>query len=248
MNLQSLETPSLVLDVERMQGNAERLAKRVSELGARLRPHIKTHKCIEVARIQNGGRAGPITVSTLAEARAFVAHGFTDITYAVPIEPGKFPAAIEIAKSCERLSLLTDDAEIPLLLNDAAQMAGVSLDLVVKIDCGYHRCGVEPDSSAALKIPRLICGLGNLRFAGILTHAGHSYLCHTKDERLGVARHERDVMVELAARLRQSGIEVPVVSIGSTPTITAVDHLNSYWKEMRSLTAGQFRGGGSGSL
>src|SRR6266498_513192 len=226
MNLQSLETPSLVLDVERMQQNADRLGKRISELGARLRPHIKTHKCIEVARIQNRGHAGPITVSTLAEARAFMANGFTDITYAVPIEPGKFCATIEIAKRIERLSLLTDDPEIPPQLNESCRRAGVSLDLFLKVDCGYHRCGVALDSNEAIQIPQQISALGNLRFAGILTHAGHSYLCRTEEERLAIAKQERDVMLELAGQLRNSGIAVPVVSIGSTPTITAVDHLN----------------------
>src|SRR2546427_12907483 len=121
MDLETLSTPSLVLDVSRVKRNADRIGGWVRELGARLRPHIKTHKCIEVARIQTAGHSGAITVSTLAEARAFAANGFHDITYAVPIEPGKFAAAIEIAKSCEALNLITDDKRIPLLLNDAAK-------------------------------------------------------------------------------------------------------------------------------
>src|SRR3989442_645409 len=123
MDFETLPTPSLVLDVGRVKRNADRIGRRVRELGARLRPHIKTHKCIEVALIQ--------------------------------------------------------------------------------ISC-----------------------LSNLRFAGILTHAGQSYHCGTREERLAVARHERDAMVEVAGRLRQSGIEVPTVSIGSTPTLTIVDHLD----------------------
>ncbi len=225
MNLETIPTPALVLDVERVRHNAERIGKRVSEMGARLRPHVKTHKCVEVARIQTAGHSGSLTVSTLAEARAFAASGFSDITYAVPIEPGKFGAAIELAKSCPRLALLTDDAEISGLLNEAARRSGVILHMFLKVDCGYHRCGVEPDSEKAKLIPRRIETCSNLRFAGILTHAGHSYHHQDFDERLAVARHERDVMVELAGRLRDSGIEVPTVSIGSTPTITIVDHL-----------------------
>lgn len=225
MNLETIPTPALVLDVERVRRNAEKIGQRVSEIGARLRPHVKTHKCIEVARIQTNGHSGALTVSTLAEARAFAASGFSDITYAVPIEPGKFDAAIELAKTCPRLNLLTDDAEIPTLLNEAARRAGVILHLFLKVDCGYHRCGVEPDSDEALSIPRRVDTSSNLSFAGILTHAGHSYHHQNFNERLAVARHERDCMVELAGRLRDSGIEVPTVSIGSTPTITIVDHL-----------------------
>ena len=225
MDLESLQTPALVLDVERVRSNAEQVGNRVRDLGARLRPHVKTHKCIEVARIQTAGHSGALTVSTLAEANAFADNGFQDITYAVPIEPGKFNAAIELSKTCERLSLITDNPEIPILLSEVAKRAGITVDLFLKVDCGYHRCGVQPDSREALAIPRLISGSSNLRFAGILTHAGHSYHHRISNERLAVARQERDVMTDLAGRLRASGIDVPTVSIGSTPTITVVDHL-----------------------
>lgn len=225
MRLETLQTPALVLDVGRVLRNAERMRTHVGEMGSRLRPHVKTHKCVEVARIQTAEHAGAITVSTLAEARGFAANGFRDITYAVPIEPGKFKAALELAKVCERLNLITDDPQIPALLNEAASRQGITLNLFLKVDCGYHRCGVDPDSNEALQIPRQIADASNLNFAGILTHAGHSYHCRTHAERLAVARQERDLMIALAERLRNSSVEVPTVSIGSTPTVTAVDHL-----------------------
>lgn len=225
MNLQTLKTPSLVLDHERLKRNAERMSQRVRHLGASLRPHVKTHKCIEVARLQTIGHNAQLTVSTLAEARAFIAQGFGDITYAVPVEPGKFVEAVELLKSCERFSLLTDDLETAALLNESARRAGVTVDLFLKVDCGYHRCGVEPQSAAAFEIPRFIVEASNLRFAGILTHAGHSYHARSKDELLSIARHERDLMTEYAETLRTAGLPVPVVSIGSTPTVTHVDHL-----------------------
>jgi D-serine deaminase-like pyridoxal phosphate-dependent protein len=225
MDLRSLKTPSLVLDIEQVRRNARRVGERVAGFGAKLRPHVKTHKCVEVARIQTKGPWGAITVSTLAEARAFAAQGFADITYAVPIEPGKFEAAIELSRNCERLALITDDTLIPAQLDDAAQRAGVTLELFLKVDCGYHRCGVEPHQPEAFEIPRRIMDSSNLRFAGILTHAGHSYHCRSKEELLIVAQHERDLMLEFAHELRAKGLPVPVISIGSTPTITSVDHL-----------------------
>src|SRR5215213_9284329 len=206
MDLQTIKTPSLVLDAGRVRRNAGRMSERVRALGATLRPHVKTHKCVEVARLQTAGGPARVTVSTLAEARAFASHGFKDITYAVPVEPGKFGEAIELAKSCERLSLITDDASIPQELDEAARRAGVTLDLFLKVDCGYHRCGVEPGSPEALEIPRLISDARHLRFAGILTHAGHSYHARSAEELLAVARRERDVMVGFAARLRADGI------------------------------------------
>jgi D-serine deaminase-like pyridoxal phosphate-dependent protein len=226
MNLQTLQTPSLLLDYERLRRNAAQMSVRVKSLGARLRPHVKTHKCVEVARLQTEGQPeSGLTVSTLMEARAFAAHGFRDLTYAVPIEPGKFAEALELSKSCERLSLITDELETARLLNESARREGLVINLLLKVDCGYHRCGVEPESVAAFDIPRFIADASNLRFAGILTHAGHSYHACSKEELLAIARHERDLMTAFAERLRAAGLPVEVVSIGSTPTITHVDHL-----------------------
>ncbi len=228
MHLVSLDikTPSLLLDIARVRRNAERMSGKARELGVRLRPHIKTHKCIEVAKIQTAAHSGAITVSTLAEAKAFAKHGFSDITYAVPVEPGKFERAIGLVRGGLKLNLLTDDAETVKALDAAAGKAGVSFDVFVKIDCGTHRVGVEPDTPEAVEIPRIIFDAKNLNFAGILTHAGHSYNARTIDEIVAVARHERDSMVELAERLRTQSIEVPTVSIGSTPTMSTIDHLD----------------------
>jgi len=220
-----IKTPSLLLDIERLRQNAVRVSEIATRNRVRLRPHIKTHKCIEVARIQTAGYGGAITVSTLAEARAFSKHGFSDITYAVPIEQGKFDEAIDILRSGVKLNLLTDDAGTVRLLDEAAGKAGVKFDVFLKIDCGTHRVGVEPHTAEAIEIPRLLSDAANLHFAGILTHAGHSYNAHSKEEIFEVAQHERDSMVELAERLRGQSIEVPTVSIGSTPTISCVDHL-----------------------
>ena len=224
--IEELNTPSLVLDLERIRSNAARLCAIAEANKVRLRPHVKTHKCIEVARIQTAGFDGAITVSTLAEARAFFAGGFKDITYAVPIEPGKFEECARLVRGGLNLNLLTDDADTVLALDEFARRARVKFEVFVKIDCGYHRCGVEPHTEEAVEIPRLVSDAKKLNFAGILTHAGHSYHAATKDEIVTIARNESDAMVELKNRLVNQGIDVPTVSIGSTPTITHVDHLD----------------------
>lgn len=226
VNLGTLKTPSLLLDIERVRRNAERMSEVARRNNVRLRPHVKTHKCVEVARIQTAGHSGAITVSTLAEARAFARAGFSDITYAVPIERGKFADAIEIARlGGIKLNLLTDDAATVKALDAAAGDAELSFDVFVKIDVGTHRVGVEPNTAEAVAIPRLISDCRKLKFAGLLTHAGHSYDARSKEAILAVARHERDSMVELAERLRSQDIDVPTVSIGSTPTMSLIDHL-----------------------
>src|SRR5688500_5829713 len=155
MNFNDITTPSLLLDIDRVRRNAGRISETAVRNGVRLRPHIKTHKCVEVGRIQTAGHDGAITVSTLAEARAFSKHGFSDITYAVPIERGKFDAAVEILQSGVKLNLLTDDAETVRSFDEAAGKAGAKFDVYLKVDCGTHRVGLEPDTAEAFEIPRL---------------------------------------------------------------------------------------------
>lgn len=224
-SLYTLKTPCLVLDIERVRKNAERVSKIALRHNVNLRPHIKTHKCVEIAKIQTAEHLGGVTVSTLAEARAFSKFGFDDFTYAVPIEPGKFSEVIEIVKSGVNLNVITDDAEIPPVLNEAAKKSDVKINVFVEIDCGDNRSGVLPSSPQAVEIPRFIADASNLNFAGILTHAGHSYEARSIERIKKIAAEERDTMVALAEKLRVENIEVRCVSIGSTPTINHVDHL-----------------------
>lgn len=225
MDMEIIKTPSLIVDAARMKRNAERISNRVKELNVALRPHVKTHRCLEIARLQTEGNAGGIMVSTLSEAHFFSQNGFSDIIYGVPIEAGKFAEAIAFAKTCEKFSVITDDEETAQLLNETARRENIKLDVFLKVDVGYHRCGVEPDSKEAFEIPRKISDSSNLNFAGILTHAGHSYHAPSPEELLRTAQEERDKMRNLAEDLRSKGLDVPNVSIGSTPTMSAIDHL-----------------------
>lgn len=225
MHLETIKTPSLILDFGRMKSNAIRMTARAKQLNVALRPHVKTHRSLEIARLQTEENAGGIMVSTLSEAHFFANNGFSDITYGVPIERGKFAEAIAISKTIERFAVLTDDAETVEFLNKAAKQENAKLDVFVKIDVGYHRCGVEPHTAEAFEIPNKISDSSNLNFAGILTHAGHSYHAASPAKLLKVAREERDLMRNLAEELRGKGLNVPTVSIGSTPTMSAIDNL-----------------------
>jgi D-serine deaminase-like pyridoxal phosphate-dependent protein len=225
MHLETIKTPSLIVDFQRMKHNAESISARAKTLNVALRPHVKTHRCAEIARLQTANDFGGIMVSTLAEAHFFSRSGFSDITYGIPVERGKFAEAIEIAQKTERFAVLTDDLETVEELNQKAKSENAKLDVFLKVDVGYHRCGVEPHTKEAFEIPRKISDSSNLNFAGILTHAGHSYHAREPEKLLAVAHEERDKMRGLAEKLRAEGIEVPAVSIGSTPTMSAIDSL-----------------------
>lgn len=225
MNLETIKTPSLVIDFQRMKRNAERISARARDLNVNLRPHVKTHRCAEIARIQTEKTFGGIMVSTLSEAHFFAANGFTDIIYGVPIERGKFSEAIDISRKIEKFAVLTTDAETVEGLNKAAKLENTNLGVFLKVDVGYHRCGVEPHTPEAFEIPRKIADSSNLNFAGILTHAGHSYHADTPEKLSAVAQTEHDLMRNLAEKLRTEGLQVPTVSLGSTPTMSAFDNL-----------------------
>lgn len=221
-----LSTPAALVDLDVVERNCSRMSERMKGLGVRLRPHVKTHKTVEGALLQCGGAPAPITVSTLAEARFFLAAGFTDMTYAVPIAPAKLGGAVDLVRRGARLHLLVDHSSTVAEAARCAAQSRETLSLFLKVDCGGSRAGVDPESDEAVSLARSVASSPGLSLAGILTHAGHAYQCRNPREIAAVARHERDVMARFAARLRDAAIEVAEVSVGSTPTMTLVDNLD----------------------
>jgi len=218
MNLAELPTPALVLDREKLAANTAAMAERARAEGVCLRPHCKTAKSAEVARLATRGHSGGITVSTLAEARYFAAHGFTDMTYAVCAVPAKVDTAAALVRDGVNLTLLTDDAATAARLGARAAELGVRFDVLIEIDSGEHRTGVAADDPALLDIGRAIADSAALSVAGVLTHAGHSYAARSVAEVKRIAEQERLAVVTAARRLRDAGHDCPVVSAGSTPT------------------------------
>jgi D-serine deaminase-like pyridoxal phosphate-dependent protein len=211
-DLRDISTPCLVLDRAKLQTNADFMAARAKALGVKLRPHMKTAKSADVARVATAGQFGGITVSTLAEAEYFFANGFADITLAVGFLPQRAPRALELAARGARLTLLADNEA-------AAREMPPELPVLIEVDCGDHRAGVPPDSDELLVIAALLAGRG-VRVSGVLTHGGHSYNARTPGEIAAIARQERDAAVHAAGRLREAGFKIDTVSVGSTPTCT----------------------------
>ncbi|HYK11121.1 MAG TPA: alanine racemase [Gemmatimonadales bacterium] len=210
-----IETPALLLHLDVVERNLATMAGRTRGLGISLRPHIKTHKCVELGRRQLAHGALGVTVSTLDEAEAFADAGFDDILWAFPIDAGHIPHARRVAERT-RLSVVVDD------LDTAHDLAKSGLTAWLKVDCGYHRAGVDPASAYAIEVVRALTAPGG-RFGGIVSHSGHAYKTRARQEAAAVAEEERRVMVAFADRLRGMGIEVPAVSVGSTPAMMALE-------------------------
>jgi len=222
--IHDLPTPALLLDAAVLERNCANMATKAARLGARLRPHIKTHKCIEIGRRQTALGAQGITVASMVEARDFADHGFTDITWAVPLPLSRVGEVIALSRRVT-LRVLVESAVALDAIGDAARAAGIRQHVWLEVDCGYHRSGVDPDAPASLELARRLAGSEALIFDGLLTHAGHSYAATDAAARTAVAAQERAVTVAFAERLRAGGVEVPAVSIGSTPSMAAMASL-----------------------
>ena len=218
MRLHDLPTPSLILDRSKLLANLARMRKGVGRHQVAFRPHLKTAKSVDVAHLAFGGGVGPITVSTLTEAEYFAQHGFRSITLAAGIPADKLDRAGRVAAICGHLTLVTDDLET------ATAMAAHPgpFKVLIEIDSGERRGGVLPADPA---LPALGHALGS-KFAGVLTHAGHSYLTRSLADIRRVAEEERGAAVSAAERLRDAGLVVEVISVGSTPTAMHAERLD----------------------
>jgi len=127
---------------------------------------------------------------------------------------------------------MVDDLTTAEALETAAAGRDQAIPVWLKVDCGYHRAGVDPASDYAVQLARFLHKIPHLVFNGLLTHAGHAYKVTSREELLNIADQERDVTVAFAERLRTEGIAVPAVSVGSTPTMSVVQHLEGV-QEMR---------------
>lgn len=220
--LRDLPTPCLVLRRDVLERNCERMQARARALGVTLRPHLKTAKSIEVAR-RTG--AGGVTVSTLREAAYFLAHGIRDLTYAVGLEPSKLDACAALVARGAELTVITDDLEVARALGRERARFAAPLRVLVEVDVGQHRGGVEPEGDALLAIAGALAGSERARLAGVIAHAGHAYGAPDVATIRAIAEDERALAVRAAERLRAAGHDAPVVSVGSTPTAVHAAHL-----------------------
>jgi D-serine deaminase-like pyridoxal phosphate-dependent protein len=224
MRLDEIDTPALVLDEGRMTRNIERMRRRLAGLGVAFRPHVKTCKSIEIARLLMPGPGGPITVSTIREAEEFFAHGVTDILYAVGITPGKLRQVAGLrARGCD-LTVILDSIEAATAVSAYCRQHGCEIPALIEIDADNHRSGVKPDGADLVPVGRALTGGAEVR--GVMTHAGGSYDCRSTDAIAAMAEAERAAVVVAAGRLRAAGLPSRIVSVGSTPTATFVRGLD----------------------
>ena len=218
MRLETVPTPAAVLDRTKFRFNCAKMIERASVAGVMLRPHMKTLKSIEAARMAIDPRHGGIAVSTLREAEVFANAGFTDIQIAVCVPPQKLASAAQIGQKAKRLSFFVDSISSAEAVVKFARENQCRLRVWLEIDCGEHRTGVAVTDPVLLKIAQILTSEHKVAFEGVATHAGHSYSTADAQALRAIAESERKAVVEAAALIRQERIPVEGVSAGSTPT------------------------------
>jgi len=212
--VESLDTPALLVELEVLEANVDRMADDLRGRGIGLRPHFKTHKTIEVAQLQQRRGAVGQSCASLGEAKVLAAAGFSDIFVALPLWPGgaKRRALQELHDQTD-LTVGVDSIEGTAALADVVQGATSPLKVLVEIDTGGRRTGVRPGDAGDLAVAAARAGLD---VTGVFTHGGHSYGLGDAAQR--AACDETEGLATAVESLRRHGMEARVVSAGSTPT------------------------------
>jgi D-serine deaminase-like pyridoxal phosphate-dependent protein len=211
-----LDTPAMLVDLDIAEANIASMAAFARRSGLRLRPHLKTHKSLAMARRQLAAGAVGLCAATVGEAAAFAAGGVTDLTLAYPVVGARKLERLAAVCRAADLTLVADSTAVADGYQEVARQAGRTLRVLIEVDTGMGRVGATPDAAPGLA--RHLSGCHGLEFHGILTHAGHA---HDAEGQLGVervAREEAAIMGAVRAELERAGHEVAVVSAGSSLT------------------------------
>lgn len=219
MKLEELPTPSLLVDLDRLDRNIAAMAATFADAGLALRPHVKTSKCWEVARRQLDAGAVGFTCSTPAEVKWLREKGVADLLWAhAPVGPRKVEFAVSAARG-GGLTVALDSLDAGRPLSDAAAAAGVTVPFLLEVNTGHARLGVDPDRAVATTAA--LAALPGLALRGVMTHEGHlsSEADRGSLEAAGAAAGA--LLVSVAEALRTAGHDAAIVSVGSTPGVTS---------------------------
>ena len=208
-----VDTPALFVDLDMLEENIARIAGACRKGGINWRPHTKGIKVPQIARkLIEGGAAG-ITCAKLGEAEVMAAHGFSDILIANQIVgPQKITRLVALRRSCD-IMVAVDNRENVVAIADAARAAGVTIRLVIEVDMGMKRAGVEP-GEACVALAQFIAKQGGVKFAGLMGWEGQTAGIADAKEKTAAVKG----IAQTAEICRDAGLPVEIVSCGGTGT------------------------------
>ena len=212
--IDDLDTPSLIVDMDILERNQRRMMEFIRECHVNFRPHVKTHKVPEIAKIQLAAGAKGVCLQKLSEAEVFATHGITDIFITNEVVgTHKYPRLARLADQID-LKVAIDNYENAVEISKACSEVGTELKVFVDVDVGMHRCGVLPVEAGVLadKISRL----KNLVFTGIMGYDGHVSHGNSKSGQSEMAEEAMDQIAIAQKEIRKAGLEIQVTSVGSS--------------------------------
>jgi len=211
-----VETPCLVVDATVLESNLRSMAEQAHQRGIALRPHAKTHKCVEIAHRQVELGAAGLTVATVGEAEVFVRAGINDLFIAFPIwAAGARGARLRAVAEQAKVRVGVDSVEAAAVLGRA--VSGLDVEVAIEINSGHDRSGVLPEDAGRVAVAAARAGL---TVVGIFTFPGHGYGPQLRQQ---AAADEARALRDADAALRSVGIEPTLRSGGSTPTAALTD-------------------------
>jgi len=217
MHLDEVDTPALLLDLEAFERNLARLPESLGGLGVRVRPHSKSHKCPQIALRQIARGAVGVCCQKVSEAEAMVHGGVGDVLIANEVVGTQKLARLAALAKRAHVGVCADDAANVEDLDRAAAAAGVMLDVLVEVNVGANRCGVEP-GRPALDLARAIARSANLRFAGIHAYQGAAQHLRTPERRRTAIASAVSAVRETLAMLEREQLRAEIVTGAGTGT------------------------------
>lgn len=215
MKIKDLKTPNIIVDYEKLIKNIEEASLFAKTFNKKLRPMMKTHKSVEIAKIQENYGIDGIQCAKLSEAEVFINNGFEDVFISSEIvDEEKLIRAKKLSKRIKKLILSVDSIygvkKIGEIFNDC------EVFVRIEINSGHNRCGI--DAQEVLTIYKEIEKYPNLKFDGVFTHGGHSYYAKNESERKEAAFKEAEEVLKAKEILNENGVKCDSVSVGSTPS------------------------------
>lgn len=225
MESQELLTPQVMVDYETLLENIKGMAQFAQEHNLHLRPHVKTHKTAEIIQLQLEHGAIGVTVAKISEAEKIVdeipsqKENLSILLAFPPVGEINLRRIIELQKRAKMIVMI-DSLEQARALSQFADHARTSFSVILKINTGLNRCGLDPDEDVVFPFVQQLLPLQNLRFIGLMTHAGHAYGASTEQQVCEIGTYEGEVLVKLGKHLeRKLDLQNLVISVGSTPTV-----------------------------
>lgn len=210
-----LDTPVLLVDLERFESNVAHLASYCRRHGVGWRPHSKVHKCPEIARIQRAAGAIGVTCAKLSEACIMVAHGVDEVLLANQLtSPSKLRVLAQL-QARARVIGIVDDAESVALAGRAGTEVGAPIPLLVDVDIGMHRTGVTP-GAAVVDLARRIADTSGVQLCGVMGYEGHVLTVEPAAQKAQACAEAIAHLVRSRADLETLGLPCPIVSAGGT--------------------------------